>query len=64
MLKDGGMAEAYGVFNSLKSQLHFDKGLLQDIGYKELYPAYQIGKDQIVFEYLNKSETHGLNEEE
>ena len=55
MLRDGGMQEAFELFDKFTkhdAELRFDKGLLQAIGYKELYPAYKLGEHQHVYKHL------------
>lgn len=40
MVKDGGLKEAFNLFDTFPT-LDFTKGILQSIGYKEFYDAYQ-----------------------
>ena len=41
MARQGGMAEAFQVFDSF-TEHNFEKGILQSIGYKEFYEIYQL----------------------
>jgi len=42
VFEDGGLQEAFKVFEALQKPLNFEKGILQAIGYKEFYPLFEL----------------------
>jgi hypothetical protein len=41
VFEDGGLQEAFRVFESMQEPLNFSKGILQAIGYKEFHALYK-----------------------